>query len=191
MFDGEGKDVEFTEKHEGNIYRYRATLNKSVASGEIYLLGSRGWKEGMVKKVPGSDHEYQYRMNHTPGGNAPTRRVEIFRLPHGAELLETTPADLPHHVLEDGRVEILVDTIIPTGGSLLTEFRYRLAKESDKYVAQISALKKKADSSEKLEALERIGNITANATFHQGALVELAKLAAEALHNHQRIVKAA
>ena len=189
MFDGNGDEVKFTETHEGSHYRYRASLNKPVATGEFYLLGSEGWKEGMIKKVSGVGNEFYYRMNHTPGGNTPTRRVEIFRLPKGAELLETTPADLPHHV-RDGQVEILVDTVIPTGGSLLTEFRYRLAMESDKYVAQIVELQKKAETDEQRDALDQIEAITATATFHQGALVELAKLAQTSKHNQQRIVKA-
>jgi tetratricopeptide (TPR) repeat protein len=191
MFDGNNDEVEFTEKHENNIYRYRATLNHPVAPGEFYLLGSEGWKEGMIKKVSGSSSEFQYHMNHRPGGNVPTRRVEIFRLPKGAELLETTPANLPYH-LRNGQVEIFVDTVIPAGGSLLTGFRYRLSAESNKYVKQIIRLKKRADGSkEKLAALEQIEAITARATFHLGALVELAKLVPEAEHNHQRIVKAA
>jgi hypothetical protein len=325
MYDGDGEDVEFTETHHGNHFSYRAALNKPVNQGEILFLGSRGWEEGLVQKI--TDNEFLYRMNHTPGGNAPTRRVEIFRLPAGAKLLSTKPADLPHRVRDDGRIEILVDTVIPMGGSLLTEFRYRLgdardkivvedlalrllvairekddavlqelsadriegwreslpvfageAREhfrrltgqsfgmqeeecliqgdfaavkcvgpdslkgiylvlffentaagwknitmknsppaksleshlnellgtalrsgwetksmaaSNKYVKQIAALKKKADSKEKQEALEQIEAITAQATFHQGALVQLAQLAAEAPFNHRRIVKAA
>jgi tetratricopeptide (TPR) repeat protein len=141
MFDGDGKDVKFTEKHEGNHFRYHATLNKPVTQSEILFLGSRGWEESLVQKVTGSNDEYRYRMNHTPGGNAPMRRVEVFRLPQGAELLETTPADLPHRIREDGRVEILVDTIIPTGGSLLTEFRYRLMDKRAKIIVEDTALR--------------------------------------------------
>ncbi|MCK4564086.1 MAG: hypothetical protein KAU94_05395, partial [Verrucomicrobia bacterium] len=122
MYDENGAEVEYCESHEGNIYRYQATLNKPIPKGETLFLGSKGWWEGVVNKV--ADNEYRYRMNHTPGGNVPIRRVEIFRLPKGAGLLETTPADLPHH-MRNGQIEILVDTVIPIGGSLLTEFRYR------------------------------------------------------------------
>ncbi len=77
------------------------------------------------------------------------------------------------------------------GTAVKQGWKTQSTRESDKYVAQIPALKKKTDSPEKLEALERIENIMVNATFHQGSLVELAKLVVEAPHNHQRIVKAA
>lgn len=189
MFDADGDEVEFTEKHEGSIYRYRATLNEPVLIGETLFLGTSGTKERLVSKVGGN--EFRYRMNHTPGVNVPTHRVEIYRLPEGAKLLSTTPGDLSHRVLEDGRVELLMDTVIPAGGSLLTDFRYQLVNESDNYVRQIAALKKNADSKDKREALEQIEAITANATFHQGALGDLAKLVPAAEFNHQRIVKAA
>ena len=140
MVDGDGRNVEFTESREGNYFRYRATLNKQVIQGELFLLGSQGWKEGMIQQVPGSGEEFRYRMNHTPGTGEPIRRVEIFRLPQGAELLATTPVDLPYR-LRDGQVEILVDTIIPAGGSLLTEFRYRLGTAHAKIVVEDLALR--------------------------------------------------
>ena len=104
MMDDDGKPLEFTEKHEGRLFRYRVKLNQPVGPGGIYMGSHSGWKDGLIQKVPGSENEYVFSFNHSPSAGTPTRRVEIYRLPHGAKLLSTTPADLPHRVLEDGRV---------------------------------------------------------------------------------------
>jgi biopolymer transport protein ExbD len=136
MVDGDGHEVAFTEKHDGSMYRYHATLNKPVLQGETLFLGTSGWSESLIRKT--GANEYRYSMNHTPGTDVPARRVEIFRLPKGAQLLNTNPIDLPHRTLEDGRTEILIDTIIPTGGSLLTEFSYTLEGQND--TAQLTLL---------------------------------------------------
>ena len=100
----DARSITATPILEGSAVELDITLNKAVPKGELHYLGTQGWSEGLVNKVRGSDQEYQYSMNHTPGPNYPIRRVEIFNLPYGAELLETTPADIPHRVLADGRV---------------------------------------------------------------------------------------
>jgi hypothetical protein len=161
MFDGDGEDVEFSETHEGNHYRYRAKLNTPAPAGGTLLLGSEGWMESLIRKVPGADGEFRYRMNHSPSTGVAVRRVEIFRLPKGAELLATTPPDLPHH-LRDGQVEILVDAIIPAGGSLLTEFTYRLADRGAKVAVEDAALRLLAAMRDKQDGVLRELSIDRN-----------------------------
>ncbi|VGO17926.1 hypothetical protein PDESU_06528 [Pontiella desulfatans] len=191
MFDEFGTPVEFSETHERNIFRYSMKLNKPAEIGDTLYLESRGWIDGLVNKVSNTADEFIYRMNHSPSAGRTVRRVEIYRIPPETEWLDWPEGTSSHRTLNDGKNELYLEREIPAGGSLLTEFRYRLSNESGKYVKQFAPLKKKADTEEKREALERVEQITANATFHVGALVELAKLVPTAEFNHQRIVKAA
>ena len=103
MFDADGRPLSFTTKHRDRNFHYRVTLNTPVPPGEPLLFGSRGTQTGLVKPVPGAKDEFRYRMTHWPSSNKTTRRVEIHRLPDGAELLETVPADMdPAHARRSG-----------------------------------------------------------------------------------------
>ena len=62
---------------------------------------------------------------HWPANGVATLRVETHRLPAGAQVLETTPADLPVRLLPDGRLELRVAKIIPPNGSITVHIRYR------------------------------------------------------------------
>jgi len=63
-------------------------------------------------------------MSDGPIDNVPTRRMELYRLPAGARLLYSTPNLLSKTV--DGRVQIYMETMVPTGGSYSYTFRYRV-----------------------------------------------------------------
>jgi len=65
-------------------------------------------------------------MRHWPAGGEATRRIEIYRLPAGAEVIGTTPPDMARRV-RDGRTELFVEKLIPLGGSITTAFTWRLA----------------------------------------------------------------
>jgi len=82
--------------------------------------------KGLIRQVPGEKDTFQYYMNHSPSAGQQVRRIEIFKLPQGAELLETNPTDLPRRQV-NGRTELLVDKMVPAGGSVATSFKYRLA----------------------------------------------------------------
>jgi len=126
MFDDKDRPIKFTTKHENDIFRYHLTFNEPVMPDEAMLYSSEGTITGLVKPLTGSKDEYQYYMRHHPGTNVPTRRIEVFKLPEGAELISTTPTDMARRE-KDGRIELFVEEIVPPGGSITTAFQYKLA----------------------------------------------------------------
>ncbi len=137
MSDAKGRPIKFTSTHEEDIYRYEVTFNEPVLPGEVMERTSEGTMEGLVKPVPASKDTFQYSMTHWPATNRPTRRVETYLLPAGAELVSTTPEDMQRRT-KDERTELHVEKMIPAGGSITTAFQYRLTggKELDKIVEQ-------------------------------------------------------
>ncbi|MHC4642860.1 MAG: HEAT repeat domain-containing protein, partial [Planctomycetota bacterium] len=127
MFDDEGKPIEFTAKHQGNIYRYNLTFNKPVLPGEAMLYGCEGTITGLIHPVRDTKDTFRYFMAHSPSTNKPTRRIETYRLPESAELISTTPKDMAHRT-KDGRIELYVEKMIPIGGNITTAFQYQLRK---------------------------------------------------------------
>jgi len=125
MFDDEGGPIEFTAKHQGNIYRYNLAFNKPVSPGEAMLYGSEGTIKGLIHPVRDTKDVFRYFMVHSPGTVKPTRRIETYRLPEGAELVSTTPKDMARRT-KDGRIELYVEKMIPAGGTITTGFQYRL-----------------------------------------------------------------
>lgn len=123
MFDDSGAPLAFTSTHKNAIYQYRYRLERPIEAGQPLMLASTGTETNVVKKVGGV---YFYTFDHTPGGNGPCRRLELHRLPAGATLISTTPADLPHKIVE-AHEQIFVDVMIPPGGHNLVAYRYRLA----------------------------------------------------------------
>jgi beta-lactamase regulating signal transducer with metallopeptidase domain/tetratricopeptide (TPR) repeat protein len=137
MSDAKGRPLKFTSTHEEDIYRYEVTFNEPVLPGEVMEYTSEGTMEGLAKPVPASKDTFQYSMTHWPATDQPTRRVETYLLPLGAELISTTPEDMQRRT-KNGRIELHVEKTIPTGGSITTAFQYRLtgvegaSKVSDK-----------------------------------------------------------
>jgi len=126
MFDNQGRPIEFTARHEGNIYRYNLTFDEAVLPGEAMFYGSEGTITDLIKPVRGSDDEFQYFMTHHPGTDQPTRRIEVFRLPEGAELISTAPPNMQRRE-KSGRIELYVEKIVPAGGSITTALKYKLS----------------------------------------------------------------
>src|SRR5690242_17423812 len=56
--------------------------------------------------------------------NVPTRRVEVQRLPLGAELLELSSKAASR--VRNGRTEVVIDQVVAPGAGLPLSFRYRL-----------------------------------------------------------------
>ncbi len=125
MSDDAGRPLKFTVRHDKRMFRYEVTLNEPVPPGHPILMAHEG-TAGVVQPVAGKSDEFRFYMKHWPSTGEPTRRIEIYRLPRGAELLETTPKDMPRRV-ENDRIELFVEKMIPPGGNILTAFRYRLA----------------------------------------------------------------
>jgi len=121
MYDGDGKELLFNVSHEGSHYSYLVAMNEPVQPGQAILMSTQGTMKGRVKQ---RDDKFTYYMRHFPGGRQ-TRRIEVYTLPAGAELLQTTPADMPRREV-DGRIQLFVEKMIPPKGSITTAFKYRL-----------------------------------------------------------------
>jgi hypothetical protein len=69
---------------------------------------------------------FEYHMDHSPGYDGMTHRLELHRLPLGAELLGH--AKNMREEKAGGRVELHLDCQIPPGGDSDVRYRYRLSK---------------------------------------------------------------
>jgi hypothetical protein len=125
MADEHGNPVEFTAKHEGNIYRYHIIFDPPVMPGETFVYNSEGTITGLVKPVANENDTYRYYMTHSPASGVPTLRIEEYVLPEGAELLSTMSEDMVQSE-KDGRIMLRIEKVIPAGGNLTTSFKYRL-----------------------------------------------------------------
>lgn len=123
MTDDQDMPMRFTATHQGSHFQYRCFFNTPVQAGDAEMGSASGTETGLVRKI--SDGVFLYQMNHSPGGNAPTRRIELFRLPANATLIYSTE-NLTSRVV-DGRKQMFLDVVIPPGGSNMVSFRYRLA----------------------------------------------------------------
>jgi predicted Ser/Thr protein kinase len=124
MFQARHQPVSFETSHEGEHFQYSVTLNHPVASGESLCLTSEGTISGLVKST-GEPGVFEYSMRHWPQANQRTRRIELHLLPAGARLLDKLPGDLQERT-RDGRIELFIDRLIPSGDSLEIIYHYRL-----------------------------------------------------------------
>ena len=125
MRDTDGNDLKFTSIHDGDVYRYEITFNKPIPPGQVVEYVSEGTIDGLVKPVAGNEKTFQYYMKHWPAAGQPTRRIETYLLPAGAELISTTPEDIERKT-KYGRIELHVEKMIPPDGSIATSFQYRV-----------------------------------------------------------------
>jgi len=139
MYDDQNRPIEFTSKHQGNIYRYNVTFNEPVLPGETIVYSHEGTMKGLVKQVPNSKDTFWYHMVHSPAAGQPTLRIETFLLPKGAELISTTPSDMKQDI-KNGRIELHQEKLIPVGGNIVTQFQYKLSdgkpSKKDKMAAE-------------------------------------------------------
>jgi hypothetical protein len=106
------------------MYIYQVKLNKPVEPNKIEIGSNEGTMTGLTRKL-GND-QWLFQWNHSPGANAETRRVEIYRLPKGAVLVSIVPKDLPHQT-KNGQIEITTEKMVPAGGTISVSIRYKLA----------------------------------------------------------------
>jgi len=71
-------------------------------------------------------NEFEYHMDHWPGYDGVTRRIETHRLPPGAVLVSKSPDDLKVMTVGD-HLELFIDRRIPPGGDIDIRYTYRLA----------------------------------------------------------------
>jgi len=120
-----------TRPEEGrDRFTYKVELVEPVPPGGLITLVLEGVTVGQVQDT---DHfgVFTYRMNHWPypnNYNGVTHRIELHRLPPGAELVEKSD-NLAAQTNGD-RVELRADCRIPPGGHIDVRYRYRLGAES-------------------------------------------------------------
>ncbi len=126
--DGKGRPVHFTAEHKGDCFYYDASLNEPVPVGQTFVLESQGTITTLIGPT-GKSGEFRYHMAHSPNAPFSVRRIEVFRLPPGAKLLEKSPADMAE-TRNEGRIELRVERIIPAGNSMEVSYIYRLAESN-------------------------------------------------------------
>ena len=126
--DGSGQPIQFTTRRDGSLWRYTETFNKPIPPGGKIVETEEGTESGLIKPT-GEPNVYQYRTD-IMLGYGDVHRVEVIRLPAGAVLLEKQPADAVE-TTNDSRIELRIDKIIPSGGSLAVSCRYRLAANAN------------------------------------------------------------
>jgi serine/threonine protein kinase len=124
MFQARHQPVSFETSHEGEHFQYSVTLNQPVPPGQSLCLTTEGTITAVVKST-GEPGVFEYSMRHWPKANQRTRRIELHRLPLGARLLDKMPGDLQERARE-GRIELVIDRLIPPGDSLEIIYHYRL-----------------------------------------------------------------
>jgi hypothetical protein len=124
--DSKGRTVQFTTEHTGSQFFYDASLNEPLLMGQTLVLDYQGTTTTLIKPTdqPGV---FKYRMPHSPNAPFSVRRIEVHRLPPGAELLEKSPADMAE-TQSDGRIELRVERIIPKDGVMEVSYIYRLTR---------------------------------------------------------------
>jgi len=122
MTDDQGQALQFTSRHQGNLFQFHCMYITPVQPGNPMMSSTSGTITGLVRKLSGGI--FLYAMNHSPGANVPTRRIELLRLPAGATLV--SPAANMTSKTVDGRTQIFEEVVIPPGGSNRVAFRYRL-----------------------------------------------------------------
>ena len=69
--------------------------------------------------------ELEYFQQHWPATGAATLRIDTYRLPAGARVLETVPADMTRRQISDGRLQLRTHKIIPPNDSITVRIRFR------------------------------------------------------------------
>lgn len=129
IYEEDGTAVPFVTTHEGRVYRYRITFNRPIMAGASMVYCTEGTIKGLIKPVPDSNGLFKYHMIHKPGGKEPVLRIETYLLPKGAVLVSTNPSSIEVG-LDDGRIRLRHEEVVPAGGRILTEFSYRLSADT-------------------------------------------------------------
>jgi RNA polymerase sigma factor (sigma-70 family) len=129
--DERGRDVKYTQQpgDNGNPYKYSFTLNEPVPPGGKFVLKMEGTADGLrsgLIRPTGETGVFELRANELVGSDSVIHRVNVYRLPPGAVLLEQSPADLAAST-NRGRIEVRLDKMLPPPGKSDVRIRYQLA----------------------------------------------------------------
>jgi RNA polymerase sigma-70 factor (ECF subfamily) len=143
IYDAKGRPVAFQAKPgSGSHIEYDVTLNEPAPPGSTVSGTIEEIQTGLIKAT-GEPGVFQYSMNHWPEYDGVTHRIELHRLPPGAELIDKSPDDLKEEKVGD-HIELRVDRRIPPGGNIEVRYRYRLANAgaADQATPSILAMKR-------------------------------------------------
>jgi len=119
-----------TTENSGDVVRYRYAFNVPVPPGGMMTNITEGAMENLIHPT-GNPNEFEYHLDHSPGYNGVTRRIETHRLPPGAVLVSKSPDDLKVMSVGD-HIELFIDRKIPRGGDIDIRYRYRLPAAPDR-----------------------------------------------------------
>ena len=122
FYDGQGRELRVNVSHDARShhYYYDATLTEPVQPGDVLVMDDWGKAEPYsITQSPSG--EFQYGFTHSPNAGAPTRRVDVFRLPEGAAVVDAPGLTQRER---ENRIELVRVATIAEGGSLSTRFRY-------------------------------------------------------------------
>ncbi len=122
--DARYRPIRFETTRESGLLHFFLTLNEPVPPGRRLSVTTEGTATGQIRPT-GAPGVFEYAMRHWPMADRRTRRIELHRLPPGARLLDKEPGDLQERT-RDGRVELFINRLIPTGDSLEIIYHYRL-----------------------------------------------------------------
>ncbi len=131
LTDGTGQAVKYTMQpgDNGNAFKIIYSLNQPVPPGGKYLLKIEGTVDGagvgMIKPT-GEPNVFEIQMNSDMGNEYAVHRIDVFRLPPGAVLLEKSPADLAATTNSE-RIALRMDKMLPPPGKTNFRIRYQLA----------------------------------------------------------------
>lgn len=74
---------------------------------------------------PVSPGVFEYDVYHSPWNRKPTRRIDIFRLPRDATLVEKAPSDTKVENFE-GQIQMCFDRLLEPGDAYRARFRYAM-----------------------------------------------------------------
>lgn len=118
-----GRELPFRVEHRDRTFVYAVPLSEAVPNKRRVFVKTEGYMTGLVRAL--GDGKREFFLRHWPSNGVGTLRIETCRLPAGARVLETTPANLPTRVLPDGRVELRVEKNIPPNGSITVRIRFQ------------------------------------------------------------------
>lgn len=130
LTDGTGQAIKYAKQpdNNGNLFKYTYFLNPPVSPGGKYMLKVEGTVDGTdlgLIKPTGEPDEFEFHMNSQMGNEYAVHRIDVFRLPPGAILLEKSPADLAT-TTNGGRIGLRMDKMLPPPGNTDIRIRYRL-----------------------------------------------------------------
>ena len=126
IYDQQGRSLAFEARPgKGSHIEYDVTLNEPVTPGNKISVTTEAIETGLIKAT-GEPGVFEFSMNHWPGYDGVTHRIELHRLPPGAELIDKSPDDLKAERVGN-HIELRIDRRIPPGGHIELRYRYRLA----------------------------------------------------------------